>query len=164
MWNRNGTDPPAGTDTPLTYEKPPSNCRAVPCGAPSTQLVTSRPRPKWIRTVQPRSTRDALTISTSPMKPPSKLCTTRYRPLTAGGCCGGAGRGAWVDGRTDVGTTTGRTGGVGDTVGALGGGPLARGDNPGTTGADGPDDGGACVTSLGSTGTRGSGNPTGGIR
>ncbi|MFG1652621.1 hypothetical protein ACGFIE_22090 [Micromonospora sp. NPDC049275] len=89
------------------------------------------------------------------MKPPSKLCTTRYRPLTAGGRCG-----ARVDARAEVGATVGPTTGGRDMAGVLGGSPLARGDSPGTTGersASGVDAG-----SDGTTGTCGNGNPAGG--
>ncbi|MEU7841858.1 hypothetical protein AB0B39_12980 [Micromonospora sp. NPDC049114] len=65
------------------------------------------------------------------MKPPSKLCITRYRPLTAGG----RGDDAPVDGRPEVGAAVGPTAGGRDMAGVLGGGPLARGDSPGRTGA-----------------------------
>ncbi|MCX5066163.1 hypothetical protein OOJ91_09760 [Micromonospora lupini] len=86
------------------------------------------------------------------MKPPSKLCTTRYRPLTAGGRCGDR-----VDGRAKVGATVGPTTGGRDTAGVLGGNPLARGDSPGALSGSGVDD-----VSDGTTGACGNGNPAGG--
>jgi len=89
-WNRKDTEPPGDTSTPLTYVKPSSDWRIVPCGTPSTQAVTSRPPENSNRAAQPRLLVDVLTIATSPMKPPSKLCTTRYRPVIAG--CTGAAR------------------------------------------------------------------------
>ncbi|MDG4782604.1 hypothetical protein O7614_23365 [Micromonospora sp. WMMD961] len=68
------------------------------------------------------------------MKPPSKLCTTRYRPVTAGCPCG-----ARLGDRDATGPPVGLTGGATDgdrePATALGGNPLARPDNPGNTGA-----------------------------
>jgi hypothetical protein len=132
MWNRNDTDPPGDTSTPLTYVKPLSVCRTVPCGTPSTHAVTSRPPENSNRTVQPRLWADALIIDTSPMKPPSKLCTTRYRPLIAGCACI-ARLGDRVAAGVPVGPTAGSADGERDPA-ALGGSPLARPDSPGRTG------------------------------
>ncbi|MGQ5264039.1 hypothetical protein ACTWLT_25180 [Micromonospora sp. ZYX-F-536] len=85
------------------------------------------------------------------MKPPSKLCTTRYRPLIPVG-----GSGARVGGRDDVGPAAG----VRDPAATLGGSPLARGDSPGSNG--GADDlGDAGVEAVGGTGACGSGTADG---
>ncbi|GGO14949.1 hypothetical protein GCM10011576_26440 [Micromonospora parathelypteridis] len=101
-----------------------------------------------------------LTIDTSPMKPPSKLCTTRYRPLIAGRPCG-ARLGDRVTVGPPVGTTDGLPDGDRDPATALGGSPLARPDRPGSTGAG--DDAGADtdVGALGATTADGSGNAGG---
>ncbi|MET7704499.1 hypothetical protein [Micromonospora sp. NPDC005413] len=90
------------------------------------------------------------------MKPPSKLCTTRYRPLTAGCPCG-----ARLGDRVAVGPgvepTDGPADGDRDPGAVLGGSPLARPDNPGTTGAGDDTRAGA----LGAATADGSGNAGG---
>ncbi|MEV4499606.1 hypothetical protein AB0J84_28400 [Micromonospora arborensis] len=88
------------------------------------------------------------------MKPPSKLCTTRYRPLIAGRPCG-----ARLGDRVTVGPTDGLPDGDRDPATALGGSPLARPDNPGSTGAG--DDADTDVGALGAATADGSGNAGG---
>jgi hypothetical protein len=100
-----------------------------------------------------------LTIATSPMKPPSKLCTTRYRPVIAG--CTGATR---LGDRVAVGFPIGPTVGSadGDPAVALGGSPLARPDIPGSTGAgDGTEVGTLGATTADGTGSAGGCAPSG---
>ncbi|WP_406078960.1 hypothetical protein [Micromonospora sp. NBC_00858] len=80
------------------------------------------------------------------MKPPSKLCTTRYRPLIAGGRSG-----ARV---VDLGRADGLTVGARDPAARLGGSPVARGDSPGSNGR--ADDVGAGP--VGGTGVCGNGS------
>ncbi|WP_244298571.1 hypothetical protein [Micromonospora cremea] len=84
------------------------------------------------------------------MKPPSKLCTTRYRPLTTGTLCIGPVAGLLVAGPPVRPAVDGR-----DPADALGDSPLARGDSPGRNGgADDP--GGVGVETVGGTGPCGS--------
>ncbi|MEU8332141.1 hypothetical protein [Micromonospora sp. NPDC048839] len=97
------------------------------------------------------------------MKPPSKLCTTPYRPLIADCPCGARLGDRVTTGPLPVAPTDGTTDGDRDPADALGGKPLARPDNPGRTG--GGDDAGPGAlgnpTPVGSGTTGGTGAPSG---
>ncbi|MEU8423967.1 hypothetical protein AB0C15_24160 [Micromonospora sp. NPDC048835] len=93
------------------------------------------------------------------MKPPSKLCTTRYRPVIAG-CPEAARLGDRVAVGLPVGPAVGPT--VGDPDAVLGGNPLARPDSPGITGTgDGADVGALGADTADGTGSAGGCAPSG---